>query len=92
MPLDRSEITINGRHIPVTHAKLKLPEDSAAEAASRPSGPRNERELANVLAVLATKVRRIPPEGGHDPHAFHEAKSEIARDLDRLAAWAKRAI
>ena len=44
-------------------------------------------EVVRELEALADQVRRLAPDR-RDPEAFHEAKSEIAAALRRLARTA----
>lgn len=41
--------------------------------------------LSTRLHDLASRARRLTPPLNHKPEAFHEARSELARDLDILA-------
>lgn len=43
-----------------------------------------ETETRRTLAELSQRVRRLSPDH-RDPHRFHEEKSEIAHELNRLA-------
>lgn len=91
MPIDRADITDrNGRHIPVVKRPIPGKLRADGETPAHLDGPRNARELATLLDSLSCDARRIPPSGGHRPEKFHEAKSEFARDLDRLSQWARR--
>jgi hypothetical protein len=70
----RTGITdVNGHAVEVVHRRL--PEDSATDAVSRPSGPRNGRELAHKLEHIARKL----PAG------------EPRDELMGLARWAMQA-
>jgi hypothetical protein len=42
-------------------------------------------EAAAALRELAGRARRLPPPDHRNPHAFHEARSELAADIVRLA-------
>ena len=44
----------------------------------------NAPPIGEALRLLAEQVERLAP-SHRDPHAFHEAKSEIAHALRRLA-------
>jgi hypothetical protein len=41
--------------------------------------------IAVQLRELADRARRLPPPNHRDPHAFHEARSELGHDLEVLA-------
>lgn len=95
MPIDHSRITdANGRHIPVTRRRLadaKPDSDSDAPGKSRAanSAPRNGRELGDRLDNLVGQMDRLRPES-HNPERYFERRSEIRRELARLAEWAHR--
>lgn len=42
--------------------------------------------VASDLRELAKLARRLPPPNHRKPDAFHEARSELARAMDELAA------
>ena len=46
--------------------------------------------LAARLLTLAEAARRLPPPDHRRPELFHEARSELAAELRRLAAEAAR--
>lgn len=50
----------------------------------RPSDPRRDEPPSERLADLAQRIRRLVPDH-RDPHRFHEEKSEIAFELQRMA-------
>jgi hypothetical protein len=93
---DHSRITDErGRHIPVTRVRARSP----SEAAERDRRKRNEAEvvtnepplrslvdLKRKLDELSSRVRRLAPPAANDPETFHEERSEIARELQRLAS------
>jgi len=37
------------------------------------------------LLELADRARRLPPPNHRNPHAFHEARSELGRDIELVA-------
>jgi predicted Zn-dependent protease len=41
--------------------------------------------LAARLRDLAARARRLPPPNHRRPDAFHEARSELGADIERLA-------
>lgn len=91
--MDRSEIVdAQGRHIPVTRGTI---ED--VHGSSRNKGRREAREAPLLsfpeardrLRELAGRVRRLAPANHRNPHKFHEERSEIARDIERLAGQLK---
>lgn len=49
-------------------------------------------QLQDALAQLASRARRLPPPSARKPEAFHEERSELAGDLQRLSAWLKLSI
>lgn len=93
MPLNRSEITdADGRHIPVVHRRIEGPPKRAIDAAANavlPNGPRSLQEFGHLLDSLVGRVNRLSP-SHRRPERYFEDRSEIARDLARLAAWATR--
>lgn len=42
-------------------------------------------ELATELFEIAERARRLPPPSHRNPEAFHEARSELAHDIEVLA-------
>lgn len=42
-------------------------------------------DIVNALRELADKARRMRPPMSSNPDAFHEDKSELAGELDKLA-------
>jgi hypothetical protein len=86
--LDRADITDSrGRHIPAVRRKLE-PKDNKQDAGSGVALPRSGRELAKRLDELSSRIRRLAPPTSSAPERFHEERSEIARELQRLAEWA----
>lgn len=45
----------------------------------------NARAIAFELRDIAARARRLPPPNHRNPDAFHEARSELAHDIDRVA-------
>lgn len=43
-------------------------------------------DAAARLRELADRARRLPPPSARNPHAFHEARSELANDIMVVAA------
>lgn len=83
--VDRSRITdAEGRHIPVTRAALPRKAEAVQVGA-----PRSPRELRRRLDELASRVRRLAPPETRRPEKFHEERSEIARELQKLAEMIK---
>jgi hypothetical protein len=41
---------------------------------------------ARALRDLASQARRLPPPNHRNPHAFHEARSELAAEIAAIAA------
>jgi hypothetical protein len=48
--------------------------------------PDDRAEAAATLRDLASRARRLPPPDHRNPHAFHEARSELAADIARVAS------
>lgn len=46
-------------------------------------------ECAAELLQLASLVRCLPPPNYHRPEAFHEARSELARSIERVVGKLK---
>jgi hypothetical protein len=91
LAVDRSNITVNGRHIPAIRRPIvsaKRPNGAAEPTAT--AMPRNGRELAQRLDALSSKVRRLAPPQSASPERFHEERSDIAHELQRLSEWADR--
>jgi hypothetical protein len=42
-------------------------------------------DIVTALEGLAERARRLRPPMANNPDAFHEDKSELARDINRLA-------
>lgn len=42
-------------------------------------------DLGHPLRDLADRARRLPPPNHRNPHAFHEARSELGHELEQLA-------
>lgn len=42
-------------------------------------------DLGQQLRDLANRARRLPPPNHRNPHAFHEARSELGHELEQLA-------
>jgi len=45
----------------------------------------NAAAIAYELRDLADRARRLPPPNHRNPDAFHEARSELAHDIERVA-------
>lgn len=93
--IDRSSITdADGRHIPLVRREIPGsgsgagPARKSEETALAVAKPRNGKELQRQLDALSSKVRRLSPPMSSNPERFHEERSEIARELQRLAEWA----
>lgn len=74
MPIDRSRMT-DARG---RHVPL------------RSAAPRGQHELVAKLDELASRVRRLAPPSARHPERFHEDRSEIARELQRLSEQLSR--
>lgn len=50
-------------------------------------GPRamSAKDIVDALRALSERARRLRPPMSSNPAAFHEDKSELARDIDKLA-------
>ena len=46
-------------------------------------------EVIACVRELADRARRLPPPNHRNPDAFHEARSELACDIDKVAEWLK---
>lgn len=67
--------------------------------AARPSTPRQDRlsislpmnaaAIAAELDHLASRARCLPPPSHARPEAFHEARSELGKDIAAIAKWLK---
>lgn len=82
----------SGRQIPAYRRGLAHPanrRDPALNVAT--SMPRNGRELADRLSRLCYRLNRLSP-AATNPEEYFEGRSEIARELARLADWAGRAV
>lgn len=42
-----------------------------------------------MLEDAADRSNRLPPPNSHNPHAFHEARSELANDIRSALKWLK---
>jgi len=81
--VDRSRITdAQGRRIPVT--RTTIPGRGKLETVAM-GAPRSARDLRRRLDELASRVRRLAPPETKRPERFHEGRSEIARELQKLA-------
>lgn len=49
--------------------------------------PNNAQGIANELDEIASRARCLPPPSHRRPDAFHEARSELARDIAVIAKW-----
>jgi hypothetical protein len=47
----------------------------------------NSKGAAEELRDLASRARRLPPPCHRNPEAFHEARSELGKDIDAIATW-----
>lgn len=47
----------------------------------------NVPEIARELRDLASRARRLPPPNHRNPDAFHEARSELGKDIEAVAKW-----
>jgi len=47
--------------------------------------PMSVSDVASELRAMASRVRCLPPPNHRRPDAFHEARSELARELDAIA-------
>lgn len=66
------------RRVRVEHRKLGKRQPAAGPT------PRLAIEIRDKLDQLSSRVRRLMP-SARDPEAFHVERSEIARELQRLA-------
>lgn len=92
---DHSRITDEkGRHIPVTRVHARSPSEIAergrrkrgeAEVITNEPPLRSTADLKRKLDELSSRVRRLAPPMAGDPERFHMERSEIARELQRLA-------
>jgi hypothetical protein len=47
----------------------------------------NAAAIAAELDDLAGRARRLPPPNHRNPDAFHEARSELAKDIAAIGKW-----
>lgn len=90
MRVDRSRITDGkGRRVIVDRVSPRGPVEAASRARQPAPAPepelRSRADLKRKLDELSSRVRRLAPPMNSDPERFHMERSEIARELQRLA-------
>jgi len=46
-------------------------------------------EIASALDDIASRARCLPPPSHRRPDAFHEARSELGKEIANIAKWVK---
>lgn len=54
-----------------------------------PRNPMNTAAISEELQQLASRARWLPCPSHRAPEAFHEARSELGRDIAKIAEWLK---